>query len=53
VKEAGVLTGVAGERRSWVLALSSPWACLLAGAALNLSYAPFSLWWLAWLLLSG
>jgi len=51
VKEAGVLTGVAGERRSWVLALSSPWACLLAGAALNLSYAPFSLWWLAWLLL--
>lgn len=51
MSEAGFLTAVFGERRSWIFALSSPWACLLGGAALNLSYAPFSLWWLAWVLL--
>lgn len=51
VIEAGLSRSVSGERRSWALALSSPWACVLAGGALNLSYAPFSLWWLAWVLL--
>ena len=51
VSESGRLAGVSGGRGIRALALSSPWACLLAGGALNLSYAPFSLWWLAWVLL--